>query len=262
MSEEKPKEEKKDGGRPPYKGKPQSGGGRPQRGPPLSPAQQRRRAAEERISNWTPKTELGRKVVAGEITTVEEALATGLPLREPPIVDLLIPDLSEEVIDIHMVQRMSDSGRRVRFAVTTIVGNENGVVGLGRVSGKLVRPTITKALDRAKMNIIEIRRGSGSWECSTAVPNSLPFEVSGRTGSTRVTIKPAPPGVGLVTNQVGQIMLKLAGVQDAWSFTKGQTQTIYNFASAMFKALEKTSTTKLLPGQDEFHNMIKGVKQE
>ena len=275
MSEEKPKEEKKDdgkppyrgkpqsdGGKPPYKGKPQSGGGRPQRGPPLSPAQQRRRAAEERISNWIPKTELGRKVVAGEITTVEEALATGLPLREPPIVDLLIPDLSEEVIDIHMVQRMSDSGRRVRFAVTTIVGNGDGIVGLGRVSGKLVRPTITKALDRAKMNIIEIRRGSGSWECSTAVPNSLPFEVSGRTGSTRVTIKPAPPGVGLVTNQVGQIMLRLAGVEDAWSFTKGQTQTIYNFASAMFKALEKTSTTKLLPGQDDFHNMVKGVKQE
>ena len=275
MSEEKPKEEKKDDGKPPYrgkpqsdgrkppyKGKPQSGGGRPQRGPPLSPAQQRRRAAEERISNWIPKTELGRKVVAGEITTVEEALATGLPLREPPIVDLLIPDLSEEVIDIHMVQRMSDSGRRVRFAVTTIVGNGDGVVGLGRVSGKLVRPTITKALDRAKMNIIEIRRGSGSWECSTAVPNSLPFEVSGRTGSTRVTIKPAPPGVGLVTNQVGQIMLKLAGVEDAWSFTKGQTQTIYNFESAMFKALEKTSTTKLLPGQDDFHNMVKGVKQE
>jgi small subunit ribosomal protein S5 len=112
------------------------------------------------------------------------------------------------------------------------------------------------------MNIIEIRRGSGSWECSTAVPNSLPFEVSGRTGSTRITIKPAPPGVGLVTNQVGQIMLKLAGVKDAWSFTKGQTQTIYNFASAMFKALEKTSSTKLLPGQEEHHNMVRGVKQE
>ena len=242
--------------------KPDGKHGRRPRGPSLTPAEQRRRAAEERISNWTAKTELGRKVVSGEITTVEEALGSGLPLREPPIVDLLIPDLIEEVIDIHMVQRMSDSGRRVRFAVTTIVGNGNGIVGLGRVSGKLVRPTITKALDRAKLNIIEIRRGSGSWECSTAVPNSLPFEVAGRTGSTRVTIKPAPPGVGLVTNQVGQIMLRLAGVEDAWSFTKGQTQTIYNFASAMFKALTMTSTTKLLPGQQDFHNMIKGVKQE
>ena len=246
-----------------YKGKgPHNKDNRQKRGPPLTPAQQRRKAAEERISKWIPKTELGRKVVSGEITTIHEALATGLPLREAPIVDLLISDLMEEVIDIHMVQRMSDSGRRVRFAVTTIVGNGDGVVGLGRVSGKLVRNAITKALDRAILNIIEVRRGSGSWECSTAVPNSLPFEVAGRTGSTRVRIKPAPPGVGLVTNQVGKIMLKLAGVEDAWSFTRGQTQTIYNFASAMFKALEKTRSTKLLPGQKEFHNMIKGVKQE
>ena len=262
MSGVTPDNKGKPGGKPPYKGGKTQQGGRPQRGPPLSPAQQRRRAAEERISKWSPKTELGKMVVSGEVTTIDQALASGLPLREPPIVDLLLPDLMEEVIDIHMVQRMSDSGRRVRFAVTTIVGNGNGIVGLGRVSGKLVRPTITKALDRAKMNIIEIRRGSGSWEASTAVPNSLPFEVSGRTGSTRVTIKPAPPGVGLVTNQVGQIMLRLAGVEDAWSFTKGQTQTIYNFASAMYKALEKTSTTKLLPGQGDFHNMVKGVKQE
>ena len=104
---------------------------------------------------------MGRKVVSGEITTIKEALASGLPLREAPIVDLLITDMMEEVIDIHMVQRMSDSGRRVRFAVTTIVGNGDGVVGLGRVSGKLVRPTITKAIDRAKLNIIEVRRGSG-----------------------------------------------------------------------------------------------------
>ncbi|MEE3276506.1 MAG: 30S ribosomal protein S5, partial [Candidatus Thermoplasmatota archaeon] len=109
---------------------------------------------------------------------------------------------------------------------------------------------------------IEIRRGSGSWECSTMTPNSLPFAVSGRTGSTRVTLKPAPPGVGLVTNDVGRIMLRLAGVQDIWSFSKGQTQTIYNYASAMFKALELTASTKLLPGQDETHNMLLGAATE
>ena len=112
------------------KAKSPTGVKRPERGPRLTPAQQRRNAAEERISNWIAKTELGRRVVSGEITTISEALASGLPLREPPIIDLLIPDLIEEVIDIHMVQRMSDSGRRVRFAVTTIVGNGNGVVGL------------------------------------------------------------------------------------------------------------------------------------
>ena len=258
-----PPPERKSSGPParggPPRGGPRRGGPPRDRGPRLTPAQQRRKAASERADAWSPKTELGRKVVAGDITTIHEALTTGLPLREPEIVDILLPDLKEEVIDIHMVQRMSDSGRRVRFAVTTMVGNGNGCIGLGRVSGKLVRPTIQKSLDRAKQNLIEIRRGSGSWECSTVTPNSLPFSVSGRTGSTRVTLKPAPPGVGLVTNDVGRIMLRLAGVQDIWSFSKGQTQTIYNYASAMFKALELTATTKLLPGQEEAHNMLLGA---
>ena len=43
---------------------------------------------------------------------------------------------------------------------------------------------------------------------------------------------------------------------------KGQTQTIYNFASAMFKALKKHPQQNYCPAKDDFHNMIKGVKQE
>ena len=74
-------------------------------------------------------------------------------------------------------------------------------------------------------------------------------------------MKPAPPGVGLVTNQVGRIMLGLAGVKDVWSFSKGQTKTIYNFANALYTALKKTSTTKLLAGQEEEQNMIQGGRK-
>ena len=235
-------------------------GGDQRRRKPLSPSEHRRKMADERLEVWTPRTELGRLVLAGKIKTFHEALASRLPLREPEIVDILLNDLKDEVMDIHMVQRMSDSGRRVRFAVTTVVGNGNGLIGLGRVSGKLVRPTIAKSMDRAKLNLIEIRRGSGSWECTTAEPNSLPFTVKGRSGSTRVTLKPAPPGVGLVTNNVGQIMLGLAGVKDIWSFSSGKTQTIYNFANAIYRALITTSSTKMLPGQEEHLNIITGVR--
>ena len=74
-----------------YKGKGPNKDNRQKRGPPLSPAQQRRKAAEERISNWTPKTELGRKVVSGEITTIQDALATGLPLRAVSYTHLTLP---------------------------------------------------------------------------------------------------------------------------------------------------------------------------
>ena len=115
--------------------------------------------------DWVPKTRLGHMVLNGEVTTMSEALATKLPLREPEIVDILLPDLQDEVIDLNMVQRMTDSGRRVRFAVTCIVGNGDGFIGVGRAKGKEVGPSIKKAIDNAKLNMIEIKRGCGSWQC-------------------------------------------------------------------------------------------------
>jgi len=250
------KDEKGGGGK-----KGRGGYKRPDRPAPLTPTEQRRKQAEERLAVWEAKTKLGKMVVSGEIDSLHAALNCGFPLREPEIIDILVPEIKEEVLDIHMVQRMSDSGRRIRFAVTTVVGNEDGAIGLGRASGKLVRPTIGKSIDKAKMNLIEIRRGSGSWESTTNEPNSLPFSVMGRCSSTRVTLKPAPPGVGLVTNQVGRIMLGLAGIKDVWSFSKGQTKTIYNFANAVYTALKKTSTTRVLAGQEEEQNIIRGAKK-
>ncbi|MBR1452511.1 MAG: 30S ribosomal protein S5, partial [Candidatus Methanomethylophilaceae archaeon] len=149
------------------------------------------------MTDWVPKTRLGQMVLNGEITTMSDALATKLPLREPEIVDILLPDLQDEVIDLNMVQRMTDSGRRVRFAVTCIVGNGDGFIGYGRAKGKEVGPSIKKAIDNAKLNIIEIKRGCGSWQCGCGNPHSLPFEVKGSTGSVTVTLKPAPRGVSL-----------------------------------------------------------------
>ena len=93
-----------------------------------------------------------------------------------------------------MVQRMTDSGRRVRFGVTCAVGNADGFIGVGRAKGKEVGPTIRKAIDNAKLNMIEIKRGCGSWECGCGKPHTLPFEVIGRCGSVTVGLKPAPRG--------------------------------------------------------------------
>ena len=130
------------------------------------------------MADWVPKTRLGQMVLNGEITTMSDALATKLPLREPEIVDILLPDLKDEVIDLNMVQRMTDSGRRVRFAVTCIVGNGDGFIGIGRAKGKEVGPSIKKAIDNAKLNMIEIKRGCGSWQCGCGQAHSLPFEVA------------------------------------------------------------------------------------
>ena len=98
---------------------------------------------------WEPRTRLGEMIRSGEITTMHEALKTGLPLREPEIVDLLLPNLEDEVLDVNMVQRMTDSGRRVKFSITVVVGNRNGYVGIGQFKGKEVGPSIRKAINNA-----------------------------------------------------------------------------------------------------------------
>ncbi len=200
---------------------------------------------------WAPKTRLGKLVEKGEIKTMADALRTRLPLREPEIVDILLPDLEDEVLDVNMVQRMTDSGRRVRFAITTVVGNSNGYVGLGKAKGKEVGPTIRKAIDNAKLNIIEVRRGCGSWECGCGAPHSLPFEVYGKKGSVRVLFKPAPRGIALAVGDIAKPVLKLAGIEDAWAFTSGHTKTTANYAAAAFEALKQTSEMRVMKIQEE-----------
>ena len=132
-------------------------------------------------TNWDPKTKLGKLVRQGKITNMSVALKSGLPLREPEIVDVLLPMVNDEVIDVNMVQRMTDSGRRVKFVITVAVGNNDGFIGFGQAKGKEVGSSIRKAIENAKMNMIEIRRGCGSWECGCGKPHTVPFNINGKS---------------------------------------------------------------------------------
>jgi small subunit ribosomal protein S5 len=211
------------------------------------------RAPEESfdITKWAPTTRLGRLVQSGEIKSMSDALATRLPLREAQIVDALLPGLEDEVLDVNMVQRMTDSGRRVRFSITVVVGNTNGFVGLGQFEGKEVGPSIRKAIDAAKLKVIQVRRGCGSWECGCYTPHSLPITILGKSGSTEVLLRPAPRGVGLATGNVAKHVLRLAGVKDVWGLTRGQSRTTVNYAKATFNGLANVSRFKISPDQIE-----------
>tara|TARA_Y100000739_G_scaffold65708_1_gene54924 strand:+ start:487 stop:1251 length:765 start_codon:yes stop_codon:yes gene_type:complete len=197
------------------------------------------------LRNWTPRTRLGRMVMNGEILTFEEALATGFPVREVEIVDALLPEMEDDVLSVNMIQRMTDSGRRVRFNVLCAVGNGDGYVGLSICKGKEVASTIQKAITQAKLNLIPVFRGNGSWESAEGPGNSIPFKAKGRSGSTRVTLLPAPSGKGLVIGDYGRRVLKLAGVEDVWSRSSGQTRSTINFAKATFNALEVLGQAKV-----------------
>jgi small subunit ribosomal protein S5 len=216
---------------------------------------------ERDLTQWVPKTKLGRIVLAGEVTTLGAAIKTGLPVREPEIVDVLLPETEDEVLDVNMVQRMTDSGRRVNFVITCIVGNKDGFAGLGRARGREVGPSIRRAIDNAKLNMIEIKRGCGSWECGCGRAHSLPFLVTGRSGSVEVTLKPAPQGVGLAVGDVAKSVLRLAGITDAWGFTKGHTKTTVNYALATFEALRKTSQLKVRGEQTDRLKIKEGAVQ-
>ena len=209
-------------------------------------------------AEWEPKTRLGQMVKSKEISTMNAALTSGLPIREPEIVDILLPEVEDEVIDVKMVQRMTDSGRRIKFVITVVVGNKDGFVGLGQAKGKEVGSSIKKAIDNAKLNIIEIRRGCGSWECGCKKPHTVPFAVTGKSGSVEVTFKPAPHGIGLATGDVAKKILNLAGVHDCWAFTRGQTQTVVNYAKAVFDALKRNAETRITESEIKNINIVLG----
>ena len=197
------------------------------------------------LRSWQPRTRLGRMVMNGEILTYEQALSTGYPIREVEIVDALLPEMEDDVLSVNMIQRMTDSGRRVRFNVLCAVGNKDGYVGLSVCKGKEVASTIQKAITQAKLNLVPVLRGNGSWESAEGPGNSIPFKSTGRSGSTRVTLLPAPSGKGLVIGDYGRRVLTLAGVEDVWSRSSGQTRSTINFARATYNALEELSKTKV-----------------
>ncbi|MEM2850583.1 MAG: 30S ribosomal protein S5 [Candidatus Bathyarchaeia archaeon] len=189
---------------------------------------------------WTPVTRLGKMVQEGQITSLEEIFAQGLRIQEPEIVDLLLPGIQQEVLTINLVQKQTDAGEQSRFKALVVVGNENGYVGVGVGKARQVRTAIQKGVIGAKLNLIPVRRGCGSWECGCGNPHSLPFKVTGKCGSVIVHIIPGPRGLGIVAGETAKIILRLAGIKDCWIRTFGSTRTIPSFAYATYDALRNT----------------------
>lgn len=213
--------------------------------------QSRPRSDTSPLDDWVPKTHLGKLVKEGHINSLQEIIFNNYIIREPEIVDMLFPELRQEVVDVTLVQRQSDSGQQKSFRITVVVGNGEGVIGIGLGKASEFVPAVRAAEARAKLSITLFRRGCGSWECRCHDPHSIPFQVSGNSGSVRVTLKPAPKGTGLVTGDVAKTVLRIAGLKDVWSITKGRTRSSSNFAKAVVEAL--VGSFRVLPPQ-EWHS--------
>jgi len=203
--------------------------------------QARRRRPEREVSEtWEPKTSLGKMIQEGRISSIEEIFTEGLKIRESEIVDLLLPDLQEEVISINLVQKQTDAGEKSRFKAIVAVGNRDGFAGLGAGKARQVRNAIEKAAANARLNISFVRRGCGSWECGCGKQHSLSFQTTGKCGGVEVVLIPGPRGLGLVAGETAKIILGLAGIKDCWTRSFGSTRTVPSFAYAVFDALKKT----------------------
>lgn len=210
------------------------------------------------------KTKLGSLIAAGQITSLKEIFAKGEKIKEPAIVDALVPNLINEFIligqsrgkfgggkrkDIKQTQKKTAEGNKPHFSATAIVGNGNGYVGVGLGKAKESVLAREKAIKNAKINIIEIVRGCGSWQCGCGEPHSLPFTTTGKSGSVRVKLMPAPKGTGLVCDKEVKKLLNAAGYKDIWAKSNGQTRHKTNFIKAVFDALKNASAKKIKEGK-------------
>ncbi len=214
------------------------------------------RLKEQRVrelEEWKPKTNLGILVKNKKIKNIDEALSH--KILEPEIVDILIK-LDSDILNIgqakgkfgggkrrawRQTQRKTAEGNVPTFSCMAVAGNKEGYIGLGYGRSKETLPARSKAVRKAKLNIIKIKKGCASFDCTCGEPHTVPFVVEGKMGSCRVKLIPAPQGTGLVIGDECKKILRVAGIKDVYSVTKGKIRTTLNLAKACVHALSKTN---------------------
>jgi len=207
------------------------------------------------VSSWQPKTELGRLVKAGEIKNIDEIIGAGKSILEPEITDMLLKTESELLLIgqskgkfgggqrrvFRQTQKKTREGNKPKFATFAVTGDKNGHVGVGYGKSKETVPAREKAFRQAKLNMMMIRRGTGSWEDQSTEAHSIPFAVEGKCGSYIIKLMPAPKGKGLICDKEVAKVLALAGIQNVWAKSFGQTKNKINVIKATMQALRKLS---------------------
>jgi small subunit ribosomal protein S2e len=198
----------------------------------------RKRDEEE----WKPLTNLGRLVANGIITRLEEIYYHSIPIKEYQIIENLLKinkkELKEDVMAVKSVQKQTKAGQRTRFKCVVAVGDNDGHVGLGTKVAKEVQLAMKGAVIAAKLSLIPVRRGY--WGNKIGAPHTVPTKVTGKCGSVRLRLMPAPRGTGIVGAPTTKKLLGFAGIQDCFSQSRGNTDTIENFLRATFDALYRT----------------------
>ena len=135
-------------------------------------------------------------------------------------------EFEEVMVDIGRVTKVVKGGRRFRFTALVVVGNRNGLVGFGFGKAKEVPDAMRKAVDDAFKNIIEVKR-KGS---------TIPHDVEVKYNASRVLLRPASEGTGVIAGGSARPILELAGIKDILTKSLGSNNSA-NVVRATLKAL-------------------------
>lgn len=182
----------------------------------------------------------------GRFPTITDIFKFSIRIKEPEIIDHYFsdgpdgggPELKDEIMKIKPVQKQTSAGQRTRFKAWVAVGDHRAHVGLGSKCAAEVGIAIRGAHILAKLSLVPIRKGF--WGSRMGQPHTVPCKLTGKCGSVRVRLIPAPRGTGLVAATVTKKVLAMAGIKDVYCRSKGQTRTTGNFIVACYLALRKS----------------------
>ncbi|MDQ6986611.1 MAG: 30S ribosomal protein S5 [Mariprofundaceae bacterium] len=140
-------------------------------------------------------------------------------------------DLTEKLVFINRVAKTVAGGRRMGFTALMVVGDGNGHVGFGHAKAKEVPEAIRKATEIARRSLINVPRKDGS----------LHYEVIGRQDASRVLLKPASEGTGVIAGSSVRAVMDAAGIQDVLTKCLGSRNPL-NLIRATFNGLKSLET--------------------
>ncbi|OGF23221.1 30S ribosomal protein S5 [Candidatus Falkowbacteria bacterium RIFCSPHIGHO2_02_FULL_42_9] len=136
-------------------------------------------------------------------------------------------EFEQKMIDIARVTRVMAGGKRMRFRACVAVGNRKGRVAIGLAKGADVTGAVTKAVNKAKKEFIDI----------PIVNETIPHEVYQKLGAAKILFKPAKKGRGIIAGGVVRIILELSGVKNVTSKILGTGNKVNN-AKCVIEALK------------------------